>query len=321
MDQNLQILVSTVIAVFLEASPFLLLGSLISALFEVYLPEDKMGKYLPQRKLLGILFGLFAGMLIPTCDCGVVSIVRRLLRKDVPTHVAITYMFSAPVINPLVLAATYVAFQGNIWMVIGRASIVAVCACGFGWVMSGIHPSQLIREKERVAFRDHAPSTNGPADKRCEPESNLEKMRATGCCNEIYQQSRFIRVFLHTASEFMDMGKYLVLAGIIVGLLKGFLPQEALLLFQDNTLLAVGAMMLLAILLSVCSEADAFVAAAFSTFPAVARLAFVAIGPMVDIKLVFMYGSVFKLPVVLAFIIVPTVLVYSLSVLLGIVVG
>jgi uncharacterized membrane protein YraQ (UPF0718 family) len=119
----------------------------------------------------------------------------------------------------------------------------------------------------------------------------------------------------------MDMGKYLVLAGIIVGLLKVFLPQEALLLFRENTPLAVGAMMLLAILLSVCSEADAFVAAAFSTFPAVARLAFVAIGPMVDIKLVFMYSSVFKLPVVLVFIIVPTILVYLLSVLLGIMVG
>jgi uncharacterized membrane protein YraQ (UPF0718 family) len=320
MDQNLQTLVSTVIAVFLEASPFLLLGSLISALFEVYLPVDKIETYLPQRKLLGLLVGLFAGMLIPTCECGVVSIVRRLLKKDIPAHVAITYMLSAPVINPLVLAATYIAFQGNIWMVLGRAGIVAVCACGLGWAMSGINPARLIREKERVALHGQEPATGGTADEHCKPENGPGKECDTGGCEDIRQQSGFIRVFLHTASEFMDMGKYVVLAGILVGLLKGFLPQEALLLFQDNMFLAVGAMMLLAILLSVCSEADAFVAAAFSTFPAVARLAFVAIGPMVDIKLVFMYGSVFKLPVVLAFIIVPTVLVYALSALLGLMV-
>jgi uncharacterized protein len=320
MDQNLQTLVSTVIAVFLEASPFLLLGSLISALFEVYLPVDKIETYLPQRKQLGLLVGLFAGMLIPTCECGVVSIVRRLLKKNIPAHVAITYMLSAPVINPLVLAATYIAFRGNIWMVLGRAGIVAVCACGLGWAMSGINPARLIREKEGVALHGQEPATDGTADEHCKPENGPGKECDTGCCDDIRQQSGFIRVFLHTASEFMDMGKYLVLAGIIVGLLKGFLPQEALLLFQDNMFLAVGAMMLLAILLSVCSEADAFVAAAFSTFPAVARLAFVAIGPMVDIKLVFMYGSVFKLPVVLAFIIVPTVLVYALSALLGLMV-
>jgi uncharacterized membrane protein YraQ (UPF0718 family) len=321
MDPDLQTLVSTVIAVFLEASPFLLLGSLISALFGVYLPEGQIRKYLPQRKLMGLFFGLFAGMLIPTCECGVVSIVKRLLKKDVPAHVAITYMLSAPVINPLVLAATYVAFQGNIWMVLGRAGIVAVCACSLGWAMSGIHPTQLIREKEWSALCDHEPSTDAAAPKHCELGTSPEMILDTGCCGVILPQSKFIRVFLHTASEFMDMGKYLVLAGIIVGLLKVFLPQEALLLFRENTPLAVGAMMLLAILLSVCSEADAFVAAAFSTFPAVARLAFVAIGPMVDIKLVFMYSSVFKLPVVLAFIIVPTILVYLLSVLLGIMVG
>jgi uncharacterized membrane protein YraQ (UPF0718 family) len=317
MDPDLQMLVSTVVAVFLEASPFLLLGALISALFEAYLPHEQIRRYLPQQKLPGLCLALFAGMLLPTCECGVVSIVRRLLKNDVPAHVAITYMLSAPVINPLVLAATYVAFQGNVWMVAGRAGIVAFCAAALGWALSGFHPARLMREKERGI-----PWAAGPgAGASGHPGGAPESRPGIGCesrrCNAIRPQPGWVRVFLHTASEFMDMGKYVVLAGIIVGLLKVFLPREALLLFRENTLLAVGAMMLLAILMSVCSEADAFVAAAFSAFPAVARLAFVAIGPMVDIKLVFMYGSVFKLPIVLAFVLVPTILVYGLSVLLG----
>jgi uncharacterized membrane protein YraQ (UPF0718 family) len=317
MDPNLQTMVSTVIAVFLEASPFLLLGSLLSALFEVFLPADKIGRCLPQRKMLGIFLGLFAGMLLPTCECGVVSIVRRFLKKDVPPHIAITYMLSAPVINPLVLAATYVAFQGNIWMVLGRAGLVAACAGTLGWALSAVHPAQLIRQAGRHSLRDHEPSAGARADKRDEPNFSHGMANDAGCAGESRQTSRFIRVCLHTASEFMDMGKFLVLAGIIVGLLKVFLPEDALALFRENTSLAVGAMMLLAILLSVCSEADAFIAAAFSTFPAAARLAFVAIGPMVDLKLVFMYAAVFKLPVVLALVVVPTLLVYSLSVWLG----
>lgn len=118
----------------------------------------------------------------------------------------------------------------------------------------------------------------------------------------------------------MDMGKYIILGGIIVALLKVLLPEEILLLFQDNILLSVGAMLVLAMLVSVCSEADAFIAAAFSTFPAAARLSFVSIGPMVDIKLVFMYWSVFKTRVVIALIVGPTILVYCLSVLLGIII-
>ncbi|MGE5257712.1 MAG: permease [Hyphomicrobiales bacterium] len=318
MDANLQTLVSTVIAVFLEASPFLLLGSFLSALFEVLLPADKIGRYLPQRRMPGLFFGMFAGMLLPTCECGVVSIVRRFLKKDVPPHIAITYMLSAPVINPLVLAATYVAFQGNIWMVLGRAALVAACAGSLGWALSGVPQAQLIRQAGGLSLRDPVPSAGARGDTGYRLNLGHGVANEAGCRCESRPTSRFVGIFLHTASEFMDMGKYVVLAGIIVGLLKVFLPQEALVLFRENISLAIGAMMLLAILLSVCSEADAFVAAAFSTFPAAARLAFVAIGPMVDFKLIFMYAAVFRLPVVLALTVVPTVLVYALSVLLGI---
>jgi uncharacterized protein len=317
MDSDLQTLVSTVVAVFLEAAPFLLLGSLITAFFEVYLPREQIRKYLPRQKPLGIFFALFAGMLLPTCECGVVSIVRRLLKNEVPEHIAITYMLAAPVINPLVLLATYVAFQGNVWMVVGRAGIVAFCAAGLGWLLSNLYPNRLMREKQTDGLLSAGPcrEVSGLA---CEgPENHSEGGCGNGLCETIQTEVRWVQIFLHTASEFMDMGKYVVLAGILVGLLKIFLPQEALLLFRENSLLAVGAMMFLAILLSVCSEADAFVAAAFSTFPAVARLAFVCIGPMVDIKLIFMYGSVFRLPVVLTLIVVPTLLVYCLSAFLG----
>ena len=113
------------------------------------------------------------------------------------------------------------------------------------------------------------------------------------------------------------MGKYLIFGGIVVASLKISLSQDVLLLFQENVFLSVGALMVLAVLVSVCSEADAFVAAAFSTFPAAARLSFVAIGPMVDLKLIFMYAAVFKKRVVLALILVPSTVVYVLSTILG----
>jgi uncharacterized membrane protein YraQ (UPF0718 family) len=321
MDQNLQIFVNTVVAIFLEASPFLFLGAFLSAIFEVYLPEEKIHRYLPKSKFLGLLFGLFAGMLVPTCECGVVPIVRRFLKKDIPPHVSITYMLSAPVINPLVLAATYIAFQGNIWMVVGRSTLVAVCACCLGWIFSGIKPVFLLRGDEKDSVIDYQVSGGLHSHK---PDRSIPTLRMDpGCRNDEkdHRGSRFLQVVGHTATEFMDMGKYLILGGIIVGLFKIFLPEGILLVFQKNMLGAVGAMMLFAMLLSVCSEADAFVAAAFSTFPAVARLSFVSIGPMVDIKLAFMYASVFKRKVVIALLIVPTILVYFLSVLFGVLIG
>ena len=106
--------------------------------------------------------------------------------------------------------------------------------------------------------------------------------------------SRCVRTLVHTASEFLDMGRFLILGAVAVGFFKVLMVEQVLLSFQSNTCWAVGVLMLLAVLLSVCSEADAFVAASFSSFPGAAQLSFMALGPMVDLKLIFMYGSVFR---------------------------
>ena len=148
MNQDVQLFTATVVAVFLEASPFLLLGALLSSVFEIYMPQDLLERYLPGGRLLGLLFGLGAGMLVPTCECGVVPIARKMLKKHVPAHVTMTYMLSAPVINPLVLAATYVAFRGNMRMVLARVFVVAVCACCMGLATANMTAGSLLREEK-----------------------------------------------------------------------------------------------------------------------------------------------------------------------------
>ncbi len=59
---------------------------------------------------------------------------------------AITCMLAAPVINPLVLASTYLAFRGDIWMVLARVALVAVCASAIGFGLSSVDPVLLLRE-------------------------------------------------------------------------------------------------------------------------------------------------------------------------------
>jgi uncharacterized membrane protein YraQ (UPF0718 family) len=305
LNQELYIFATVVTAIFLEAAPFLLLGSLVSSLIEVYFPSDRISKFVPRGRFTGLFFALGAGMVLPTCECGVVPIVRRLLMKGVPTHVAITYMLAAPVINPIVLVSTYVAFQGNIWMVVARAGLVALSAFCMGLWLSRSHSLLPLRQEVTLAeFPVHDPS---------------------GCdCGFNHQsngRSKLKGALLHAGWEFLDMGKYLILGSICAGLMKTFLANGALSVFENNIFLAVGAMMFLAVMLSVCSEADAFVAASFWSFPKVAQLSFIAIGPMVDLKLVFMYSAVFKKRGVLVLIVVPTVIIYVASTTLGMIMG
>jgi hypothetical protein len=191
--------------------PFLLLGAFLSAVLEVYLNEAIIYKYLPKRKLTGLCFGLLAGMVIPTCECGVVPIVRRFLQKDIPPHVAMTYMFAAPVFNPLVLAATYVAFQGNIWMVLGRAGIVAICASCMGWALSYVDSALQLRQNtmERLLEPNPSGSAHLPAlETAFSPHIDVHDCH--GHC-EGHSVSPVTQVVLHTAAEFMDMGNFLIL--------------------------------------------------------------------------------------------------------------
>jgi uncharacterized membrane protein YraQ (UPF0718 family) len=52
-------------------------------------------------------------------------------------------------------------------------------------------------------------------------------------------------------------------------------------------------MALLAVVLALCSEADAFVAASLTAVPLVPRLVFLVVGPAIDVKLFAMQAGMF----------------------------
>ncbi len=121
MDQvfgRLQLFSLVSVSVFLEAVPFLLFGALLSALFEILVSEERINSWVPKKRRFGLLLGLTMGMVFPTCECGIMPIIKRMMQKKVPNYIAVTYMLAAPVINPVVLFSTYVAFRGNWNMVL-----------------------------------------------------------------------------------------------------------------------------------------------------------------------------------------------------------
>jgi hypothetical protein len=302
----------------LEAAPFLLLGSLIGSLIEVYAPEDLFRRLLPRSRPLQVLYGMFAGLVLPTCECGVVPIARKLMLRGVPPQTAIPFMLAAPVVNPVVLASTWVAFQGEMFMLLGRVLLVLAPAAIMGWALYGADSAVALRGGTILHGRhghahghDHGPHEHdhGPA---C----------ACGCAHGHGRGgSRPVAALTHTAAEFMAMLKFLVLGALVAAAFKTFTPSGVLEAFSGNLFLSVPAMMLLAVLLSVCSEADAFVAASFVSFPAAAKLSFVALGPMLDLKLVPMFLAVFHRRLAFAIMLVPAMVILVLSLALGLFTG
>ena len=100
-------LLAVFLSIIIEALPFVLLGSIVSGFIEVFLTPEKVKNFLPKNKVLAILFGTLVGFIFPSCECGIVPIITRFLEKKVPSYTAIPFMATAPIINPVVLFATY----------------------------------------------------------------------------------------------------------------------------------------------------------------------------------------------------------------------
>lgn len=319
---QLDLFFSLVLALFWEAAPFLLLGSVVGAVVECYLSREFLARHLPQGRVGMVFLGLGAGMILPTCECGVVPVVRRLLEKGVPPTTALTYMLAAPVINPVVLISTYVAFQGQLSMLLGRVVLVAITAGVVGFYFSRRSISDIVRPAGLVPV---ARPAQLPAQPPVQPLGVMlpatpphEQGCSCGCGHDHASGQKGIKhLLVRTAEEFMHMSLYLLAGALAAAASKAFLPVSVLTAVQDNLLLSVAALMALAVLLSVCSEADAFVAASFLGFPGAAQLAFIALGPMLDLKLLAMFGGTFRKRVVLVLAVLPTVLVFVLSLVWG----
>ncbi len=299
---------SYVTAIVFEAAPFLLLGALLGSLVEVCVPDRVLQRLVPRAPGAQIGLGLFAGLVVPTCECGVVPIARKLLLRGVPPRVVIPYMLAAPVMHPVSLLSTLVAFPGQWYMALWRVILVAVPAVALGLALGEARPDDALRVPRPVL----APMP-GPGDL---PRHDHGPACACGCAHDLHGP-KTLRVLLHTAQEFLSMGRFLVLGACAAAAFKTFLPLGAAAWLGDNVLVAVPGMMLLAVLLSVCSEADAFVAASFAVVPRAAQLAFLALGPMVDLKLIPMFLVTFRRRLALALVVVPTVSVLLLALALG----
>ena len=322
MDQSLiAIFAAIVTSIVLEAAPFLLLGSLLSSILNVYVGDGALEKLCRRGLPAQIGLGLVAGLFLPTCECGVVPVTRRLLKKGVPAGAAIPFMLAAPVVNPVSLASTWVAFQGDLSMVAGRAAMVIIPAAMLGWALGKTKGADLLR----VGSQTPAPVPLAtPAGLAATLPMAHDASCGCGCGHDHDQPHQrpplgqgLLDVLRGTGREFLEMGLFLILGACAAGLFKVFMPQEWLSLVSTNLWLAVPAMMLLAVLMSICSEADAFVAASLSMFPRPALLAFLALGPMLDLKLLPAFLSVFQRRVALMIILAPAAAVYLLAMGLG----
>ena len=271
----------TVLAVTVEAIPFLLIGSLLSAIIHIYVSEEFIARIIPKNALLGVASASILGVVLPVCDCATVPIVRRLVAKGVPLHVAITFMLAVPMINPLVIISTWFAFYQFPKFILYRIVFGLACAIVVGLSMSLLDGKKQMRAVEALSQRfDHAHGHD---------HHHHDHDRGGG----FFAQAR--GVIDHASSDFYDIGRYFIVGVLLSSIVQSVIPQGSLYVLGHNPVLSVLVMIAGAYFLSVCSQADAFIARTFmSQFSAGAVVAFMIFGPMIDMKNTLMLSTAFK---------------------------
>jgi uncharacterized membrane protein YraQ (UPF0718 family) len=271
---RLQDAVTIFLGVLIEATPFLLLGVLVSQLLARVMRGDRALAWLPKGRLASLASLAGVGALFPVCECGNIPVARRLITRGVPVAAAMVFLLSAPALNPVVALSTWAAFRDSPSIVLYRLGLTFVVAVGVGLLLS-LHP----RPAELLSRR------------RAEGLSAADD-EAEGAG----QGHGGLRGFAAGAlEEFVEMGAVLVVGAALAALVQTLVPRAALLEIGQGPVASVAVMMTLAVVLSVCSTVDAFVALAYAgTFTDGSLVSFLVFGPMVDIKAVLLMLTIFS---------------------------
>lgn len=281
---NFRIIFSSLL---LQAVPLVMMGAFVAALIGTFVPASAFARLSRLPEPLQIPAAGIAGFAFPVCECGSVPVARRLVVRGLVPSAAVTFMLAAPILNPIVILSTSIAYRGRdiFWpMVLGRTGLGFVAAMVVGWVVGARSRGGFLRQistddLSACGCHDDHPSCGCGDGHECEHHD---------------QEPRWKTFCGYLAGDFAYMGRFLIFGAAVAAALQTLVPQSVLGSVASTPIVSLITMMALAFALSLCSESDAFVAASFVQFGVGPQLAFLVFGPMMDAKLAFLYNATFS---------------------------
>lgn len=330
------------LSILLEALPFVLIGTIISSLIEIFVSKEWLANHLPKKSIFAYFIAGLVGFIFPVCECAIVPIMRRLVKKGMPIGVAITFMLATPTINPIVLLSTHYAFPNNFYFPLLRGAIGYITAISIGLIMAFLSDKSELKEvaageaeccscysdedeKEgHCCHHSHVEACDchhhGDHSHDCEHSHHSHEEEEACHCGHHHAKigdkplKILYSILDHTSKELYEVGRFLIFGVLISSAMQTFVPKQYFLYIAKNPALSIVMMMALAFVLSLCSEADAFIAASFqNNLPNSSILAFLVFGPMMDIKNMLMLSGGFKFRFIIRLIIAIAVVVFIFS--------
>jgi uncharacterized membrane protein YraQ (UPF0718 family) len=300
VEENIKNFILIFTSILYEALPFIVFGAVIAGVVEEMIPQRLIARLIPRNRVLAIAIGGLLGLPSPMCDCGILVVVRRLLRKGVPLSCCTCYLLAGPIINVVTMVSTRVAFarmdettdtSGNLTYQMGGTAMM-VFRVGLGYLVAFV--TSLVVEWQ---YRKHGPEKLLTPLAIPQGLPTLQEKSDNG--NDVVPRrtvlQRLTNITETALHDFVDVMVFLILGALLAALSRQVIPRDQLEdLSRSYPVFAIMIMMALAIVLCLCSQADAFVAASFVSLRPASKLAFLVLGPMLDFKLYSMYTRVFR---------------------------
>lgn len=312
------------LSLFLEGAPYILLGTMISGFIDVYMPSSLMDRLLPKNRFMAIFSCGLMGLVLPVCECAVVPVIRRLVSKGLPVSCAFTYMLAAPIVNPVTIWSTWHAFsdQDQWWVVLSRIGMGYGVAVLVGVILLAIPVEKVLRDsllKTLRSVRDKKSDDEDAGEKGCCGHDHDHGDDKDGCGHvvergDVHAQcghghhdhdhdhdhggdgNRVVMAIRSGVQDCVDVAVYFTIGVCLTAMFNIWyvLNQEVTTKYMDSVWMETGGMMVLAFVLSVCSTSDAFMAATLRGVGIGSKMAFMVLGPMLDVKLLFLYQTVMR---------------------------
>ncbi|MBP7057212.1 permease [Candidatus Gracilibacteria bacterium] len=290
----------------IEAIPFILLGVALSSLLSFVITDRQILHWLPKNRFLALCYATVTGFLLPVCECGNVPLARKFAIKGVPPYVAITFLLAAPVINPIVLFSTWAAFRDMPEVIVFRMVFAVITAFAVGLIFSFAHERREVLHENIVKVID---ARNAQVDHQHGAHKHHHHHASSGKWS----------AFLQTIQvEFLEMTTLMIIGALIAAATQTFVPREWIVSLGTGPIISIVAMLILAFVVSICSNVDAFFALAYApTFTTGSIVAFLVFGPMIDLKSLLMMSTTFRWRTLAIISVLTVQIVFILSLILN----
>ncbi|EAK4502640.1 organoarsenical efflux permease ArsP [Campylobacter jejuni] len=200
---------------------FIAISFLVSIINQKY--EGIFKKQLAGDKISSYFKAIFLGALTPFCSCSTIPLLRAFLEAKVKLSVALAYLFTSPLINPIIFSMLFITFGLKLSLTYVVFLIFLIFIISF-----------VFSKFKEESFLKHIPKntkSNIFTQTTHNPSNFIFKQKS--CCANTQDKPKNITInykelFKESLKNYKKLLPYIVVAVFIGAFIHGFIPQEIL---------------------------------------------------------------------------------------------